>query len=159
MFFNSTDDPKGWLYQELIKLSLQLQPVGVAAGNEILLAHYSLLCGVRPNFASTDFHWTTHISNCQYDTFRSTGLAMPWTDVFLIKLSWPAEWDDIDIANGLHIPLNAQDTRAGWEFALNFQEGWLEQNGLSLPLTNTHMGHISIATDPATDLFMPANSK
>lgn len=123
MFSNSTDNPKGWLYQEVIRLSEQLEPVGVVGGNEILLVHYSLLSGVRPDFTSTDFHWTTHISNSQYDTFRSTGLAMPWTDVFLIKLSWSPEWDDIDIANGLHKPLRAGLTRAGWEFALNFQQG------------------------------------
>ncbi|WP_336768966.1 hypothetical protein [Pantoea endophytica] len=152
--FTTTDDENGWLYQTILNQSASLPLIGPTTGaKEQLLVHYSYLSGIRPDFSSTRYHWTTHISNAQKDTGLSTGGALYWTDVYFIRLSWPADWDFIDIMNGDHAPLRAQGTRAGWEFAVNFHQGWLEENGLSFPLPESHMGHIPLEIDNDTNLF------
>lgn len=152
--FTSTDDENGCLYQTIMNQSASLSPTGLTTGaTEQLLVHYSYSPGIRPDFSSARCHWTTHISNAKKNTGLSTGMALYWTDVYFIRLSWPADWDFIDIMNGDHTPLRAKRTRAGWEFAVNFQEGWLRENGQSLPLSPSHMGHIPLEVDYVTDRF------
>ncbi|MBJ4039695.1 hypothetical protein JGD28_24080, partial [Salmonella enterica subsp. enterica serovar Meleagridis] len=96
---NSSDDLNGWLWNAVKNRSQLLTPVGLTEepAKKLLLVHYSVKEGIRPDFTSTRYHWTTHISNRHLNTANSTGNALWYTDLFFLKLWLPAEWDDLDI--------------------------------------------------------------
>lgn len=153
---NSSDDLNGWLWNAVKNRSQLLTPVGLTEepAKKLLLVHYSVKEGIRPDFTSTRYHWTTHISNRHLNTANSTGNALWYTDLFFLKLWLPAEWDDLDIFNGEHFPpIRAGRTKNGSEIALDFTRGWLGEHGISLSLGERYMGHIKLGIDENTGLF------
>lgn len=126
----STDDPHGWLFNEIKSRSELLLPLGSTDNYSAILTHYSFT-GVRPDFTSSRYHWTSRISNSLNDTGRTTGMALQWTDVFFIRL-------DVDA------PYTWKNTFPGQEVAMKNWAEWLQKNGISLPLSEQYMGHIPV---------------
>lgn len=126
----STDNPQGWLFNEIKSRSKLLLPLGITNNYSVILTHYSFT-GVRPDFTSSDYHWTSRISNALNDTGRTTGLALQWTDVFFIKIDVGA-------------PYTSRNTFPGQEVAMENWAEWLQKNGINLPLSEKYMGHIPV---------------
>lgn len=126
----STDNEDGWLFNEIKRRSKLLLPLGSPDNYAEILIHYSFT-GEWPDFTSPGYHWTDRISNSLIDSGRTTGLALQWTDVFFIRLDVGA-------------PYTWKNTSPGKEVALKNWAGWLQKNGITLPLSEQYMGHIPV---------------
>ncbi|MEN4527214.1 hypothetical protein ABEH08_22935 [Pantoea agglomerans] len=126
----STDDPNGWLFNEIKSRSALLLPLGRPGCYGEILVHYSCT-GKWPDFTSSGYHWTNRISNKHLETGDTAGWADPWTDVFFIKLDVEA-------------PCTWNNTQPGQEVAMENWAEWLQKNGINLPLSKKYMGHIPV---------------
>ncbi|AZT39723.1 hypothetical protein ELZ88_24710 (plasmid) [Salmonella enterica subsp. enterica serovar Karamoja] len=144
MLILGTNDASSWLFQEAQKKAKGLRHIGCReeeVRGELILVHYSLL-GIRPDFESRRYHWTTYISSTVPGTFFNTGMGMRYTDLYIIKLGMTSE--DFDL---LELPppvINAGPTRRGFELALDITPQWLAGLGIDYPLSDKYMAHIPL---------------
>lgn len=148
MMFLTAEDLDSWLFQEVRMCFNNMNFLGCLEKDvvqEQRLLHYSRT-GKWPDFSSKAFHWTSHIATTTYGTYKSTGLAFPYTDIFLIKLGFSERCELIDVQRGKIPPIRSINHTGsdGVEFALDFNEKWLSTHNIKLPLSTDYVGHIKL---------------
>jgi hypothetical protein len=155
--FLTTDNLESWLFHEVKRRFDNLNFLGcpeMDVVQEQRMVHYSRT-GQWPDFSSKSFHWTSHIATTVGNAYENTGAALPYTDIFLLKLGFSNAWNLTDVGRGKVSPVSSINFTgiAGVEFALDLNEKWLSTHNVTLPLSTDYIGHIKLSVNESNEFI------